>query len=539
MQTLKEIIQHEGREYVLANSSLADDRVQILKEGDQFGVFDRHGDILRLEHTAQGLYSHDTRYLSELVLRLGGERPLLLSSRVTRDNAALIVDLTNPPIRGRDDLPLRQDTLHLERTRVLWRGCSYENIVVTNFGDQHVLADIQIDFAADFADIFEVRGQVRKARGRMLDPSVTAEAVTLIYRGLDGLVRETKLHFRPMPAHLSETRALYSLDLAPKASITLEITTRGASERNTPQPWVFAEVLQASSRQAEAARMAECEVQTANERFDTWLNRSQADLQMLTTTTEHGLFPYAGTPWFSTPFGRDSLITALQTLEFNPRLARGVLSYLAAYQAEEEDPERDAEPGKILHETRAGEMAVLGEVPFRQYYGSVDSTPLFVMLAGAYLRATADKDFIEEIWPNVRRALEWMEKYGDRNGDGFVRYARMNERGIVNQSWKDSDDSMFHANGRLATGSVASAEVQGYAYAAWIAGAKMARRFGEDDLAANWDRRAESLRDRFHKAFWCDSIGTYGVALDGEHNLCSVTGFQQRAMPFHRNRARV
>jgi glycogen debranching enzyme len=203
-------------------------------------------------------------------------------------------------------------------------------------------------------------------------------------------------------------------------------------------------------------------------------------------------------------------------------LSRGVLAYLAEYQAEETDLGREAEPGKILHEARYGEMAALGEVPFRQYFGSVDATPLFVVLAGVYFRSTGDVEFLEEIWPNVQLALKWMEELGDKDGDGFIEYQRSNDKGIQNQSWKDSDDSVFHADGRLAAGAVAAVEVQGYAYSAWLQGARLARHFGSGELAEEYERRAADLRDRFNKAFWCDAIGTYGIALDGEKQLCCV-----------------
>jgi glycogen debranching enzyme len=522
METLKEIIQHEGREYVLANSSVADDRVQILKHGDQFGVFDRHGDILRLQQSAQGLYCNDTRFMSEFVLRLGGERPLLLSSRITRDNTALIIDLTNPPIVGRDELPLRQDTLHLERTRVLWKDCSYESIVATNFGNEYASVDIRLEFAADFADIFEVRGQTRPARGRILDPLLTPDAVVLGYQGLDGVLRQTTVHFHPMPAQLLERNAVFSLELPSKESVAIEIVVEFSSAPSDCELVPFSVALQNATKQREASHVDECQIETSNERFDTWLERSRADLAMLCTESEQGLFPHAGTPWFSTPFGRDSLITALQTITFHPRLARGVLAYLANYQAEEVDPEREAEPGKILHEARYGEMAALEEVPFRQYFGSVDATPLFVMLAGVYLRSTGDVEFLEEIWPNVQLALKWMEDFGDKDGDGFIEYARTNHKGIQNQAWKDSDDSVFHADGRLATGAVAAVEVQGYAYSAWLNGAWLARQFEAEDLADRYERRAAGLRDLFNKSFWCDAIGTYGIALDGEKQLCCV-----------------
>ena len=522
MEQLEDIIRHEGRAYVLATSSLADDRIQILKAGDEFMVLDRHGDIYNLDHSSQGLYRGDTRHLSEFILRFGSARPLLLSSRVTKDNTALVVDMTNPTLASSSGAALKQDTLHLERTKVLLEGSSYEQIQVTNFGDVPARFDLVVDFAADFADIFEVRGQKRERRGRFLEPACSGDAAVLGYIGLDDIRRDTRLRFSPPPAALTGGRATFRLEIAPKESEVLEIVVQCSQDREEPPIFTTTEALSLTTRRADEARGQECRIETTNEQFNNWLERSRADLWMLTTPTDHGLFPYAGTPWFSTPFGRDAIITALQTLVFNPSLSRGVLSYLAAYQAEEEDPERDAEPGKILHESRTGEMARLGEVPFRQYYGSVDSTPLFVMLAGAYFKTTGDKEFLRQIWPNVQRALRWMETYGDPDNDGFIEYERRTSRGIRNQSWKDSNDSMFHADGSLAEGAIAAAEVQSYAYSAWRQGALLERRFGNKDDAQRWDARAERLADQFHQAFWCDSVGTYGIALDGGKRPCCV-----------------
>jgi glycogen debranching enzyme len=509
---------------VPAAASLQERRPRTLKHGDTFAVFDRNGDVLSGPGIADGVFHRDTRYLSYLYLMVDGQRPLLLSSTVRDDNAAFISDLTNPDVfDSRGKLILEHDLLHLSRSRFLWNGACYERLAVRNFDERPRQVRIDLTFAADFADVFEVRGAHRSQRGTMQAPDVGADYVTLAYCGLDDRRRATTLRFEPAPDRLSSNLATFVFDLDPKRQKTLllEISCDGAGAGEALHRATF-RALREARRALRTSSSRAAAMITSNAIFNETLRRSVSDLYTLITDTPEGPFPYAGIPWFSTVFGRDALITALETLWLDPAISRGVLLHLAANQATTFDPASDAEPGKILHEVRCGEMAELREVPFRRYYGSVDSTPLFVMLAGAYLERTRDVATLRRLWPNIEAALSWLEKYGDRDGDGFVEYARRSNEGLANQGWKDSHDSIFHSDGSLAKGPIALVEVQAYAFGAWRAAAAIARAVGRPERAVAFDERAQTLRTAFDAAFFDPTLNTYVLALDGEKRACRV-----------------
>ncbi len=509
--------------YIPATSSLLERRPRALKHDDTFGVFDHYGDIVSVEGNPEGLYYKDTRYLSGLQMLIEDRRPLLLSSTVQNNNSLLTADLTNPDIFVDGKLRLPRDTIHIVRSKFLWQGACYERVKIQNYDDRKQSFTVALSFASDFADIFEARGQRRTARGRSSARTRSGTTAVLSYTGLDSVTRRTTIEFAPKPDHLDKHTALFEFDLEPgeRSTIFFSVTCDQAHVREQQDRRFFVCLRQARRElRHSSARMAT--VETSNEIFNEVLCRSISDHQMLVTDTEHGPYPYAGIPWYSTAFGRDGIITAMQLLWIDPEIANGVLRFLAANQAKERIPEADAEPGKILHETRQGEMARLGEVPFRLYYGSVDATPLFVILAGMYYERTGDLETISDLWPNLEAALKWIDTYGDRDGDGFVEYQRGVHSGLENQGWKDSHDSIFHDDGRLAKGPIALCEVQAYVFAAKRHAAAMARELGFAAIAATLEQQAASLRERFEAAFWSEELSTYVLALDGDKKQCAV-----------------
>ncbi|HLJ78027.1 MAG TPA: amylo-alpha-1,6-glucosidase [Acidobacteriaceae bacterium] len=517
----QDVIEVEQQFYIRASSSLADDRTRVLLHGDTFAIFDRGGDIQPVGFGQQGIFFRETRHLSRLDLRIRDTRPLLLSSTIREDNVLFAVDMTNPDMQL-EDCSLARGTLHIYRTKFLCDAICFDKITFHNYGELPADLQVTFDFDADFADIFEVRGEKRPKRGKLLAPNGDGRAIELGYEGLDGIRRTTRIECSHQDSEADGKSISFPLHLEPHAETSVTVTVECQHGKPEEIASTYESALQRLAQERRKDPLSQFEIETSNEQLNTWLRRSRFDLEMMITETPQGPYPYAGVPWFSTVFGRDGIVTALELLWLEPSVARGVLCYLASTQATEIDRQRDAEPGKILHEMRKGEMARLREVPFGMYYGTVDATPLFLVLAAAYYQRTADAELLRNIWHNVQAALDWIDHYGDRDGDGFVEYQRQNDNGLVQQGWKDSGDSVFYSDGRLAVAPIALCEVQSYVYAAKLGIADVASDLGYDEMAQKLRRQALELQGKFQKEFWCEDLSVFALALDGDKRPCAV-----------------
>jgi glycogen debranching enzyme len=517
-----DVLAVDNEYYVRATSGLADHRTRVLKYGDTFAVFNRYGDIEALGPLQFGLFHSESRHLSRLVLYVNDRQPMLLGSTVCQDTSLLAVDLTNLDERSGQPGAMHRGMVHIFRSSLLDHATLHHLVRLINYSSEEIRISLTLRFDADFADIFEVRGSKRERRGEKLPAQIGEQEVLLSYRGLDSVDRRTRIYFWQVPESLGADEASFTFILEPKVEQNLVVDI--FCERSDSKPSPSSELpTRLNTFSLRSKTLRDTCVVTSSDRLNAWIARSQSDLRMLTEGNPEGEYPYAGVPWFSTVFGRDGIITAMECLWVDPNMGRGVLSYLAKTQATEENAAQDAEPGKIIHEIRRGEMATLEEVPFGRYYGSVDATPLFVMLAGEYFQRTNDQVFVKEVWPHVEAALGWIERCGDSDGDGYVEYQQKSSRGLLQQGWKDSNDSIFHSNGKIAEPPVALCEVQGYVFAAKLAAARLCLAMGLADRAAKFSKEAEALKTRFNEDFWCEELGTFALALDGSKKPCRVS----------------
>jgi glycogen debranching enzyme len=490
---------------------MRDDRV-ILKEDRVMVVADETGDIPLGNTEGLGLYLSDTRFLSGYQLRLNNSSPVVLSTGVAEGYVATI-QMVNPRLVSGDDV-IPQQTVSIRRTRFVYEGL-HERIGLQNCAGRTVEFELTLQFDADFKDIFDVRGVPGLSLlGSRRPLHHETSGITFSYSGLDGLHRSTAVTVDPPPDAYSESTLTYNLRLQPAETrtIVVDVIPRlGDQDGSMPH---FDQAIEALGR-SYARWYEECaEITTDNELLNELIRQSRNDLRVLVTTYETGPYPMAGIPWFSVPFGRDGLIVGCQTLMLNPGLARGVLRYLAAHQGQKIDRSREEEPGKILHEVRSGELALLGQIPHTPYFGSIDATPLFLVLLVELMRWQWDPDLFAGIEPGVQAALAWIDRYGDLDGDGLIEFEAHNTRGVRNQGWKDSHDSTTHADGRAASLPAALIEVQGYVVHAWAGLATVLGAMGRAGEAQALLRKAAALRRRLDKAFWISRGGFYAQALD-------------------------
>lgn len=491
-------------------------RLFALKHGDCFAVADAYGDI---RGVGDGFFRDDTRVLSEFRLTVGGRSTSLLGASLSQDNVLFTTNLTNLPIESAAGRQIPQGAIHIERVRLLWEERLYERITLSNYSREHSTILLSLRFAADFRDMFEVRGSTRSKRGTAHTAEIAKSAVVLRYEGLDNVVRTSAISFSQTPDQLTSERADFIIAVTKRSSQTLYVEVGNETDAS-PESQRFRAAAARARFGMRAKRRHGATLHSSGRVFNDWMARARADVALLTTELATGPYPYAGIPWFSTAFGRDGVISALQMLWLNPGLARGVLAFLAQHQATETSPFSDSEPGKIMHETRKGEMVALSELPFGRYYGGVDTTPLYIHLACAYADRTGDTAFIDDLWPSLCAAAEWIETAS--RSTGFLTYQRAAESGLANQGWKDSFDSVFHADGRIPKGPIALVEVQGYVFAAFQGLAKLARLRGEAERAESWEIRADAIRQKVERHFWIEDLSYYALALDGDGQPCKV-----------------
>lgn len=518
----------EGKFHIPADAVSYDEQIKVLNHADTFAIFDRWGDVHPYAKKPHGIFHQGTRFINRLELRLNQKKPLLLSSSIKEDNDILSVDLTNPDLSSCN---IPENSVHISRSQFIRNGIYYEELSLVNYSSSDCKFDLTISFGADFRDLFEIRGIARSVNTNKPLPDNSDQKLYFDYEGLDKIFRRTEVLLTGKEEYFIQNNVIhFPVKLQTQEHQKIEYSILFRTEENfltttsgeDEQVLGFVEAKKLMRDELRAAQNLFASVATSNEQFTHWINRSKSDLVSLLTKTPFGFYPYAGVPWYNTAFGRDGIITAMEVLWLAPRIARDVLFFLANKQAKELIAAKDAEPGKILHETRSGEMANTGEVPFREYYGTIDATPLFIMLAGMYYKRTGDLDTIRELWANIREGLNWITKYGDVDGDGFVEYKHKAENGLTNQGWKDSHDSIMYENGELCEPPIALCEVQGYVYGAKIQAARLAMAMEEPDYAEQLEKEAAVLKNRFNEMFWDEAMKCYVLALDGNKQPCRV-----------------
>ena len=499
------------------------DQLSLIR-GSTFFAATPQGDLMPAGAPTIGLFYDDTRFLSQLALRVNGQEPVVLSS--TTDDAAFAgIEMT---VRGGsvpgENLDLPVNTIFVNRQQLLNQDRLFDTFELQSFHNEEVPLVFELQFAADFMDIFQVRGLLRGKTGTYFEPVVEGSTVCIRYDGLDDRTRLTELSFSPSPEILEARRACWNLSIPPRGRFCIEVVVSMAvlptaqplhAESLNPHNLETLEKVKPRLLERHANWLNNCTTfYSDNAIFNTMLSTSTEDFYALRIPEECGTAIAAGVPWFAALFGRDSLISSYQTLMLDPELARGTLCVLASFQGTESNDERDEDPGKILHERRSGEMTNTGEVAFGKSYGSVDATPLFLILTQEYFSWTADRALVRKLKDSIKAATKWLLTYADLDGDGLVEYCRRNPKGLFNQGWKDSGDANRHSDGAIAEPPIALIEVQGYAVRALAAASQLLSTLEEKELANQAEQRSKELRDLIEKHFWLEDSGYYAMALD-------------------------
>lgn len=487
-----------------------------LKHLDHFAVTNRLGDIAPAGARDMGFFREDTRFLSHLELFVAGGPPVVLSTQASTDYVTQIDLTVTTKEYGGIFLGDPVNFLHLRREQII-RDELVDHFTLTNFVSHPIDFWLELHFAVDFADVFEIRGMRRQRRGTYFVPEVQEDRVIFRYRGLDGRTYRSEVSFSNGPAIVEMERVRWNLHLEPNATATVEMRVAPRlDEEPATVPMPFVDRVERNREEFRAWRTTCTRFETSVPVFDEGLEQAVADLLALQSERGGERVIAAGIPWYTCPFGRDTLLTAYEALAVAPSLARDALVYLAAHQGTRDDPEKDEEPGKILHEVRTGEMAIAGEIPHTPYFGSVDATPLWLILLSEYFLWTDDRATVRSLLPAAERALDWIDRWGDLDGDGFVEYHKRGPRGLDNQGWKDSRDGVIFADGTIARSPIALAEVQGYVCDAKRRMAQLYRRLGFIPEAERLAGQARLMTEKIDRAFWMPEKEYFAEALDHE-----------------------
>ncbi|WHY20185.1 amylo-alpha-1,6-glucosidase [Paenibacillus sp. G2S3] len=487
---------------------------RVIKENDLFLMTDKGGDIPDNDQSGLGLYTRDTRFLSRMEIRINNQRPILLSSAAD-ENYISTIRLTNPHMEEDGKLILWRESVEIERTRFIYEGALYETFKLTSYYPKAIQFDFSVLLDADFTDMFVIRGfQHGKLGSKTGERRASGERV-ISYLGADELLRETKVKWDTQESRISETGEVhFDVELKHQESVEIAFFIAPMIDGNEPLQYETKEAMNKLRASYATWNASSTSISSDMPLFNKLYHRGVQDLRVLLTDLGYGQFPVAGLPWYSVPFGRDSLIAALQMLSLNPQIAKGTLLTMAAYQGQKEDEWRDEQPGKVMHEIRYGELAATNQVPFTPYYGTIDATPLFLLLTAEYYHWTGDLEFVSSLMPHLNAALNWIKEYGDYDNDSFVEYYQKSSKGIANQGWKDSADSVIHSNGDYAEAPIALVEVQGYVYQALTRLAPIFKSLGHEEQAEVMEKDAAQLQTRFEEDFWMDDEQFYAIALD-------------------------